>query len=77
MKQPERILSIVGLLGAPFVVSLLSVAAPKAGLLAIFLLGLGLSSFGPALALILIIAAAGALVPGQNDPLRPFVLAIL
>jgi len=77
MKNATKGVSVVGLLGAPLVFSLLSVAVPNIGLLAIFLLGLGLFTIPAALFLILIIAAAGALVSGQNDPLRPFILAVL
>ncbi|MBI3951235.1 MAG: hypothetical protein HY314_12370 [Acidobacteria bacterium] len=77
MRESNKLLSAIGLIGAPLLFSLLTVAAPKAGLLAIFLLGLGINTLGVALALILIIAAAGGLVSGQNDPLRPFIFAVL
>jgi hypothetical protein len=75
MRNSRKWLSVVGLVGAPVVYSLLSVVAPQAGLLAIFFLGLPF--FSGALILVLIIAAASGLVTGQNDPLRPFIFAVL
>jgi hypothetical protein len=77
MKNSRKVLSVLGLLGAPVALSLLSVAAPTAGLIAVFFLGLGMAAIGPAFILILIIALAGSLVRGQQDPIRPIVFGIL
>ena len=77
MKNPRKVLGVLGLLGVPVAVAFLSVAAPTAGLIAVFLLGLGMAAIGPAFVLILIIALAGSLVQSQADPIRVIVFGIL
>lgn len=77
MKNSRKMLGVLGLLGAPVFLSLLSVAAPTAGLIAALLLGLSTAALGPAFILILIIALAGSLVQSQADPIRVILFGVL
>lgn len=79
MKKSQKLLSGMGLVGAPLVLSLLSATVPKISLVFFSFLFLGAGPVALSLGLLLILGATLApLVLGRQDPtFAQFVLALL